>query len=172
LTGEALSRKIFEFERKRQAKKGDAMEEGKFREIIRFAIEKEAEASDFYMRASQFVKFSGTRDLFLDFAKQEERHRKMLEDLDLEKIAEMKIQPIPDLMISEYLVDAELRPDVPYADILRIAMKREERSIKLYRDLGEPVRNESLKKLFAFLGQEEKRHKYALEKIYDEEILK
>lgn len=148
------------------------MEQGKFREIIRFAIGKEIEAADFYRRASQIAKFSGTKELFLDFAKQEEGHRKLLEDLDMARIAEVKIQPIPDLKISDYLVEAELRPDIPYADILRIAMKREERSIKLYQDLSEPTQDEGLKKLFTFLVQEETKHKYQLEKIYDEEILK
>ena len=148
------------------------MEEKKFREVIRFAIEREIESVDFYTRASQIAQFSGTRELFLDFAKQEEGHRKLLEDLDMTKIAELRIQPVPDLKISDYLVDAELRPDIPYAEILRIAMKREERSIKLYQDLGEPTRDETLKKLFTFLVQEETKHKYQLEKIYDEEILK
>ena len=148
------------------------MEEKKFREIIQFAIGKEIEAADFYTRASQIATFSGTKELFLDFAKQEEGHRRLLEDLNVAKITEVKIQSIPDLKISDYLVDAELRPDISYADILRIAIKREERSIKLYQDLNEPSQDESLKKLFTFLVQEETKHKYRLERIYDEEILK
>jgi len=148
------------------------MDQKKFGEIIQFAVEKETEAADFYRRASQVAKFSGTKELFLDFAKQEEGHRKLLEDLDMGKIAEAKIQSIPDLKISDYLIDAELRPDSPYADILRIAMKREERSIKLYKDLNESSQEESLKKLFTFLVQEETKHKYRLERIYDDEILK
>jgi rubrerythrin len=148
------------------------MEENRFREIIQFAVRKEIEAADFYWRAAALVKLSGTRELFLDFSKQEEGHRKMLEDLDLARIEMLQIRHIPDLMISDYLVDAELRPDIPYADILRIAMKREERSVKLYEDLRVPVQDSALEKLFTFLVQEEKKHKYGIEKIYDDEILK
>jgi len=148
------------------------MEEKKFSEIIQFAIQKEIEAVDFYRRASQVVKYSGTKDLFLDFSKQEEGHKKMLENLDMEKVARAKIERIPNLKISDYLVDTEFRPDIPYPDILRIAMKREEHSIKLYNDLKPLDGDEALTKLFNFLIQEETKHKYQLEKIYDDEILK
>ena len=51
-------------------------------------------------------------------------------------------------------------------------MKREERSAKLYTDLKERNQDATLNNLFAFLIQEESKHKYALEKIYDDEILK
>lgn len=148
------------------------MEEEKFREIIQFAIQKEIEAADFYTRASHMVKYSGTKELFLDFAKQEQGHKKLLEDVNMEKVAQAKIEKIPNLKISDYLVDTELRPDISYADMLRIAMKREEHSIKLYNDLKPLNGDEVLTKLFNFLIQEEMKHKYQLEKIYDDEILK
>jgi len=35
------------------------------------------------------------------------------------------------------MVDLEFKPDLSYADILRLAMKKEERSLKLYTDLKE-----------------------------------
>jgi len=148
------------------------MDEKKFQEIVQFAIQKEIEAIDFYTRASGVVKQSGTKDLFLDFAKQEEGHRKILEGLDLERVVRANIEKIPNLRISDYLVDTDFRPDISYADILRIAMKREEHSIKLYNDLKPLNGDETLTKLFNFLIQEETKHKYSLEKIYDDEILK
>jgi rubrerythrin len=51
-------------------------------------------------------------------------------------------------------------------------MKREERSVKLYTDLNEKNQNEVLRNLFTFLIQEESKHKYYIEKLYDDEILK
>ena len=148
------------------------MDEKKFKDIIQFAIGREKDAIDFYSRASQMVKLSGTRELFLDFAKQEEGHKKKLEGVMAGKVDVAKIEKVPNLKISDYLVDAELRPDIPYADILRIAMKREERSVKLYTDLTEKNVDKNLNNLFTFLIQEESKHKYALEKIYDDEVLK
>jgi rubrerythrin len=148
------------------------MDEKKFKEISQFAIGREIDAIDFYSRASQLVKLSGTRELFLDFAKQEEGHKKKLEGVMAGKVDVAKIEKVPNLKISDYLVDAELRPDVSYADILRIAMKREERSVKLYTDLTEKNVDKNLNDLFTFLIQEESKHKYALEKLYDDEVLK
>ncbi len=149
-----------------------SMDEKKFKEIIQFAIEKEIKAFNFYTSASQVAKYSGARELFSELAKEEEGHRKLLEKLNMEKIAQVRIESVPNLKISDYMVEVEFRPDIPYADILRAAMKMEERSLKLYTDRKESAGDEDLKKLFTFLANEEARAKVRLEKIYDEEILK
>jgi len=148
------------------------VDEKRLREIIQFAIEREIESMNFYTRASQRVKLSGTKELFEDFAKQEEKHKQKLEAYREGKIVLAKIQNIPDLKIGDYLVDTELTPESTYADILRVAMKREERSVKLYTDLKEKNDDKGLVELFTFLVQEEMKHKYYLEKLYDDEILK
>lgn len=148
------------------------MDEKKFKEVARFAIEKEINAFNFYTSASQVAKYSGARELFLELSKEEEGHRILLEKLDVEKIAQVRIESVPNLKISDYMVEVEFRPEMPYADILRVAMKMEERSLKLYTDWNEGTRDAELKKLFAFLASQEAKHKYRLEKIYDDEILK
>jgi len=148
------------------------MDRKKFEEIIQFAVQREIESVNFYDSASKLVKYSGTKDLFLDFMKQEEGHKRKLEELRAGKIAVGKIEKIPNLKISDYMVETELKPDIAYGDILRIAMKREERSVKLYTDLNENNQDENLKSLFTFLIQEESKHKYHIERLYDDEVLK
>jgi len=148
------------------------MDEKKFMGMIEYAIQREIESVNFYNEAKKMVKQSGTKELFSDFAKQEEGHKKKLEEVQAGKIVLGKIEKVPNLKISDYMVDAKLKPEISYADILRIAMKREERSVKLYTDLNQKNENENLKNLFTFLVQEESKHKYAIEKIYDDEILK
>jgi len=148
------------------------MDEKKFKKIIQFAIQRESESMDFYDKASKMVKHSGTKDLFLDFMKQEEGHKRKLEEVGAGKIVLGKIEKIPDLKVSDYMVETELKPDISYGDILRIAMKREERSVKLYTDLNEKNQDENFKNLFTFLIQEESKHKYYIEKLYDDEVLK
>ena len=148
------------------------MDQKKFEEIIQFAIQREIESMSFYDRASKLVKHSGTKDLFLDYMKQEEGHKKKLEAVRVGKIQLGKIEKIPNLKISDYMVEAELKPDISYGDILRIAMKREERSVKLYTDLNEKNQDETLRSLFTFLIQEESKHKYHIERLYDDEVLK
>jgi rubrerythrin len=148
------------------------MEEKQFKEIIKFAIDKEIKAFDFYTSASKVAKYSGAKELFSDLAKEEVGHRKLLEKLDMEKIAKVRIEPVPNLRISDYLVDVEFKADLSYADILRTAMKMEERSLKLYTDMKESNKDQDLNKLFTLLANEEAKHKLRLEKIYDDEVLK
>ena len=148
------------------------MDEKKFKEIIKFAIDKEIKSCNFYTNARQMAKYSGAKDMFSELAKEEVGHRKMLEKLDMKKITQAKIEKVPDLKISDYIVDAELKPDMPYAEILRMAIKMEERALKLYNNMNKSNKDENLKKLFSLLANEEAKHKLRLEKIYDEEILK
>jgi rubrerythrin len=148
------------------------MDEKKFKEIIQFAIDKEIEAFNFYTGASQNVKYSGGKELFLSLAKEEEGHRKLLENLNMEKVSQKRIEKVLDLHISDYMVEVEMNPGLSYADTLRIAMKREEKSLKLYNDMKDSNTDEDLKKLFTLLANEEDKHKLKLEKIYDDEILK
>ena len=148
------------------------MEEKRFKEIIQFAIDKQIEAFNFYTGASQNAKYSGGKELFLSLAKEEEGHRKLLENLNMEKVSQKRIEKVPDLHISDYMVEVEMKPGLSYADTLRIAMKREEKSLKLYNDMKDSNTDEDLKKLFTLLTNEEAKHKLKLEKIYDDEILK
>lgn len=148
------------------------MDEKKFKEIIQFAIDKEVRSFKFYAEASKVAKHSGAKELFIDFSKEEEGHWKLLEKLNMGKVIGTSIEKIPDLKISDYMVEIEFKPNLSYADILRVAMKMEEKSLKLYNDMRESNTDEDLKKLFSFLANEEAKHKLKLEKIYDEEVLK
>jgi rubrerythrin len=153
-------------------KQGILMHEKNFQEIIQFAIEKEIGTHDLYTMCGQIAKYSGAKELFEELAKEEEGHRKLLENLSIEKVVQAKLEPIPDLGISDYLIEVKCMSDSSYADILRLVMKNEEHSVKLYNDLKESCKDKELKKMFAFLAQEEAKHKLKFEKIYDEEILK
>ncbi len=148
------------------------MEEEKFREIIQFAIEKEIGTHDLYTTCGQIAKYSGAKELFGELAREEERHRKILENLSMGKVVEATLELVPDLKISDYLIEVKCMTDSSYADILRLVMKNEEHSVKLYNDLRDSCKDEELKKVFGILVQEEAKHKLKFEKIYDEEILK
>jgi len=70
------------------------------------------------------------------------------------------------------MVDIEFKPGMPYTDILRLAMKREENAKKFYDDCVNLVAGEDQQKLFQMLSQEEAKHKLALETLYDNEMAK
>ena len=148
------------------------MDEKEFRKVVQFAIEKEIGAFHLYALCGRIAKYSGAKELFEELAKEEEGHRRLLENLSIGKVDQAKLEPVQDLRISDYLIEVECKPDSSYAEILRRVMKNEEHSVKLYNDLKASCRDEDLRKLFAFLAQEEAKHKLKFEKLYDEEILK
>ena len=140
-------------------------------EILRFAIRKEADAAAFYRMAADRSD-PGIRKTFEELVKEEEGHKKKLEGFDLKKIEQMELKETKELGLSEMLEDVPYSPDMNYADLLRMAIKNEEKSQKLYTSTSQIVTGPMLKKLLLILGQEESTHKERLEKIYDKEILK
>ena len=141
-----------------------------FEEIVRFAMDKEKEAVDFYTGLANNTVFSGAKETLEGFAGEEQNHYDMLENLGKaeNKLADYKFEWIPDIKRSNYLVDMDDPKDMDYADLLRLAMKREEKALKLYNELLEKADKEELKNVFKMLCQEEAKHKLALETLYDD----
>jgi rubrerythrin len=59
-----------------------------------------------------------------------------------------------------------------YADILRLATKREEASLALYNELAGKAEHPEALELFQMLSQEEAKHKLALETMLDDYLAK
>jgi rubrerythrin len=145
--------------------------------IIDFAIEKEREAAEFYETISKDEEdFSGSKKMFAEFAMQEQKHEKILQDFRTKGITksleEYQLKWITDIKRSDYLVDLEYKKGMPYNEILLLAMKREEKALRLYNDFLEQAETDDSKKLFKILCQEEAKHKLALESIYDDYMAK
>ena len=139
-----------------------------FEEIMEYAINKEKDAEKFYTEASEKETYSGAKELFRGFALEERGHQKMLENFSMENLEYFKEKKIPDLKISDYTVDMEYKPNMSYDDILRLAAKREEKAFKFYTDFAEKAEQESHKKLFKILAQEESKHKLKMETLLDD----
>ena len=147
------------------------MDLNNFKEVITFAIRKEAEAYNLYTTYSQLVKNPGTKVMFQELAKEEQKHREMLQRVEKKDVSEYELKKIPDMKISDFVDEQEFSPDMDYASALRLAIKREENSLRLYNHLTEGTENPELKKLFSALAQEESKHKLRLESEYDENVL-
>jgi len=148
------------------------MDLNNFKEVITFAIRKEAEAYNLYTTYSQLVKTPGLKNMFQELAQQEQKHREILEGVEKKDVTRYQLKEIPDLKIGDYVKEEEFSRDMDYASALRLAIKREESSLKLYNHLGGGTDDPELKKLFSVLAQEESKHKLRLETEYDENILK
>jgi rubrerythrin len=139
-------------------------------EILRFAIRKEADAAAFYRMAADRSN-PGVKKAFQELAKEEEAHKKKLEGFDPKKIEKMEVKDTKGLGLSEMMEDVPYSSEMSYADLLRMAIKNEEKSQQLYTSTAKLVKEANLKKLLLILAQEESTHKEKLEKIYDKEVL-
>ena len=141
-------------------------------EILDFAIEKEIEAADFYRTVAGEERYADTSKMFKEFAAEEDKHKKLLENFKEKGIdkslEEYQLRWVRDLKRSDFVVEQEYHPGLPYQDVLMLAIKREEKALRLYNDFLEQVENPDSKKLFQVLCQEEAKHKRSLENMYDD----
>ncbi len=143
---------------------------------IDFAIEREKEAARIYEEAGEVESAAGSKEIFRELAREERKHREFLENIEKEDVGkgvgEYKLKWISDMHRSDYLVDLRYEKGMAYRDILILAMKREEKSLKLYNDLLRSSTIAAHKKLFKILCQEEAKHKLRLETLYDDYMAK
>lgn len=131
-------------------------------DILDFAMEKEAEAVDYYNELAERMSQPATRNLFGAMAKQEQEHLEKLRTLrkdDFLKTAAVR----GDLsMFTGFLAPSpgkELKSsDLSYQNALMLALEREESARKLYVNLAEIVEDEDLQGMFLTLAQEETLH--------------
>jgi rubrerythrin len=143
-------------------------------EILQFAIDREKEAAAFYDDLAGRESFSGARETFESFAREERKHESLLEGFlkGEKRLGDYDFKWIPDLKRSNYTVSLTYEEGMGFADILRLATKREEASLALYNELaGQAERSEAVE-LFQMLSQEEAKHKLALETMLDDHLAK
>ena len=143
---------------------------GSVDEILSFAIARENEAVEFYTSLAKEATRNSLKQTFERFAQEEEKHAALLTDIsgNKEKIDSYEFKKIPDLKISDYMVEIEYKEGMPMPEILKIAMKREEKAVKLYSMMADQTNDADVKKVFMILVQEESKHKYGLESMYDD----
>ena len=141
-------------------------------DILDFAIAREKEAKQFYLDIAEEASASANRQTFLDFAKEENKHVVMLENLKEGVISDgidnYEFKWIKDIKRSDLLLDITYEKGMNYRDILMLAIKREEKALKLYNDLQDRVEDKEHAKIFKILCQEEAKHKLYLETMYDD----
>jgi rubrerythrin len=139
-------------------------------DIVEFAIEKEIEAADFYQSAAENEDVKGTADVLTEYAEEERKHEKMLKNLknNQSKIAAYKFEKIQDIKRSDYLLDLEFQKGMSYMEIMRLAMKREEKAHNLYLKMAQASEGTEQVNVFTILAQEEAKHKNYFETMYDD----
>src|SRR4030042_874803 len=140
-------------------------------EVLEFAIERETESRDFYMKLAERMDNQKMQEVFEKFATEELGHKMKLEAVKHGQIL-LAQKDIESLDIADYVVDVEPRPDMDYAESLVLAMKKEKAAYRLYLDLAAAAEDEELTDMFLSLAQEEGKHKLRVEIEVDETVLK
>jgi len=139
---------------------------GSVSEVLDFAINREVEARDFYVKLAGMVEKPEMAKVLSDLAEEEIEHKEKLEAV---KAGEVLIdeEEVGNLGITDYVADVEPHAKMSYVDLLVVGMKKEEKSRKLYKDLASAAQKQELKDIFLKLAQEEAGHKLRFEVEYD-----
>lgn len=139
--------------------------------VLDFAIEREEEAAQTYLKLAKSSKRPGMKGLFEQFALEEKGHRAKLQGIKEGKLMLAAKKKVADLMIGDYLVEVEASGDLDYQQALIFAMKKEKAAFKLYHALAAQMDDPGLKQIFLGLAQEEAKHKLRFEIEYDDVVM-
>ena len=143
------------------------MDEKRYREILDTAIEGEIEAHRFYQEVADKVDNSYLKDMFREFAREEQKHRRILEGFREKPTMAIHFAGAADYHVSETVeatpaLSMEMKP----ADAIALAMKKEEAAMKHYTRLAEACDDDDQKAVFHELAAMERGHKARMESAF------
>jgi rubrerythrin len=147
------------------------MKLGNFKNIVKFAIQREEEAARTYGKLRAIAKEASAKKLLADLQEEEKYHKKILQGLTKARVGAAGSKSVKDLKISDYLVEEPLTPEMNFQDLLIFAAKKEKKAADLYSGLAKSSAGKSHKALFEFLAKQEKAHKLRLELEYERHVL-
>ena len=141
---------------------------------LQTGAEMELESYTLYTETAKKARYPGAKKLLEEIAQDEKRHReyflKGLKDPSNIKIKALD-EKIPDLKITDQLVKVPLDPEADYPQILIFAAQREKATHDFYVQIARKFRDTDMGKMFNNFATEELKHKYLLEKEYDDVVL-
>jgi rubrerythrin len=131
-------------------------------DALDLAITREEASIVLYSRLARQATRPGMQEALFELVTEERSHRARLERAR----GGRKQRPLPAPTAAVSMVEDDLAPGSSYAEVLRFAIGREERSIELYHGLAEASRERELARLFLELAGEEEGHRARLEAEY------
>jgi rubrerythrin len=141
-------------------------------EILEFAVSMEEASWKFYTDWADKAGNQAISDVFREFAAEELKHRKLIEEVMAGDRSFRTRGGVSDLKLTDHYVTPEPSETMSYQDALLVAIDREVAAIELYTHLDTVCVDESLCRTFEALAGEEKKHKLRLETIYDDNFMK
>ena len=142
------------------------MKPEEYRKIIQNAIAKEVESYVFYRSVEEKVRDGALKSTFRELAGEETKHREFLEGLLVKPMKELHFDESRDYKVSKTIERPEVTIDLKPIDGLKLAIKKEEDAMELYKGLSAAAKDPDMKRMFDSLAKMETSHKARLEDIY------
>jgi rubrerythrin len=142
------------------------MKPEEYRKIIQDAISKEVESYVFYSSVQEKVKDKALKSTFKELSGEEKKHREFLEGLLMKPLKELHFDESRDYKVSKSIERPPITIDMNPLDGLKLAIKKEEDAMEMYKGLAAASKDAEMKKLFDSLAKMETSHKARLEDIY------
>lgn len=142
------------------------MKPEEYRKIISDAIAKEVESYVFYRSVHEKVADKALKSTFNELAGEEKKHREFLEGLLIKPLKELRFDESRDFKVAKTIERPVVTIDMKPLDGLKLAIKKEEDAMELYKGLSAASKDAEMKKLFDSLAKMETSHKARLEDIY------
>jgi rubrerythrin len=137
-----------------------------YKEIIKFAMQNEIEAKKFYEDVAAKIENSQLKEMFITFAAEEERHRKILNRIFTSNRIEDYFDAGQDYHVAEGIEEPALSTDMKPADAIALAMKKEEEAMVQYKQMAQSCPEPEKKQVFLDLAAMEQGHKQKMENAF------
>jgi rubrerythrin len=138
-----------------------------YQEVLDNAISNEIEAYRFYREVAEKVEDRFIKQMFEEFAREEQMHRKILEGFRERSDMEIHFTHLPDFHVSTTLdTPVQLSIDMKPADAIALAIKKEEAAMTHYSHLAEACADPDQRKVFLELAAMERGHKSKMENAF------
>lgn len=147
------------------------MNQTDFAGALELALAREEAAVAFYAELMGMASFAAQKSTLREFRLMEEGHVAMVKSMQAKGRINLSPDAAVDLGLARRLA-AEEKPaaGMSYQQILSAAIKKEERSGNLYRDLATAAVDGEIHLVFERLAAEESRHKHYFEELYENEV--
>lgn len=142
------------------------MEQRAYEKTLKFAIRNEVKAHEFYSEAAAKLQDTFLKELFTDLAKEENRHRTILESFQGADPSVVDFGDVPDYHVSETIDEPELSTNMKPVDAFALAMKKEQEAMERYTWMAGASKDSRQKELLSELAAMEKEHKFRMENAF------
>lgn len=141
------------------------------KKILEMGAEMELQGYNMYMEHAEQSEYPGASKLLLKLAADEKRHReyfmKGLEDPESIEVRTLD-ENIPDLKVTDRLINVPLDPKADFPQILKFAAQREKATYDFYIQVAGKFEGTKWGAMFHNFAMEELKHKKLLEEEYDD----